>query len=107
VDAVLDLVGGDTQTRSFQVLRRGGKLISAVSQPDQELAKSLGVDATFFLVDVTTRHLTEIAGLIDSGALRTRVGAVLPFADAREAHLMLEGIRRPPKGKIVLAVTSK
>jgi NADPH:quinone reductase-like Zn-dependent oxidoreductase len=107
VDAVLDLVGGDTQTRSFQVLRRGGKLISAVSRPDQELAKSLGVDATFFLVNVTTRHLTEIAGLIDSSALRTRVGAVLPFADAREAHLMLEGIRRPPKGKIVLAVTAK
>jgi NADPH:quinone reductase-like Zn-dependent oxidoreductase len=105
VDAVLDLVGGDTQTRSFQALRRGGKLISAVSQPDQELAKNLGVDATFFLVNVTTRRLTEIAGLIERGALRTRVGAVLPFADAREAHLMLEGIRLPPKGKIVLAVT--
>src|SRR5438094_805622 len=28
-DAVIDLVGGDTQKRSFQVLRRGGKLISA------------------------------------------------------------------------------
>ena len=27
VDAVIDLVGGDTQTRSFQVLRRGGKLM--------------------------------------------------------------------------------
>jgi NADPH:quinone reductase-like Zn-dependent oxidoreductase len=107
VDAVLDLVGGDTQKRSFRVLRRGGKLISAVSQPDQELAKSYGVDATFFLVNVTTRHLTEIAGLIDSGALRTRVGAVLPLADAREAHLMLEGIRRPPKGKIVLAPEPK
>jgi NADPH:quinone reductase-like Zn-dependent oxidoreductase len=107
VDAVLDLVGGDTQTRSFQALRRGGKLISAVSQPDQELANIHGVDATFFLVNVTTRHLTEIAKLIDGGALRTRVGAVLPFADAREAHLMLEGIRRPPKGKIVLAVTAK
>jgi NADPH:quinone reductase-like Zn-dependent oxidoreductase len=107
VDAVLDLVGGDTQTRSFQVLRRGGKLISAVSQPDQELARSHGVDATFFLVNVTTEHLTAIADLIDSGALRMRVGAVLPFADALEAHLMLEGIRRPPKGKIVLAVTAK
>jgi NADPH:quinone reductase-like Zn-dependent oxidoreductase len=104
VDAVLDLVGGDTQTRSFQVLRRGGKLISAVSQPDQELANIYGVDATFFLVKVTTRHLTEIAHLIDSGALRTRVGAVLPLADAREAHLMLEGMRSRPKGKIVLSV---
>src|ERR1700709_309669 len=30
-DAVLDLVGGETLTRSFQVLRRGGRLISAVS----------------------------------------------------------------------------
>ncbi|MET0529164.1 MAG: NADP-dependent oxidoreductase [Microvirga sp.] len=105
VDAVLDLVGGETQQRSFAVLRRGGKLISAVSQPDQDLAKSHGVDATFFLVNVTTRDLTEIAGLIDSGDLRTRVGNVMPLADAREAHLMLEGMRPASKGKIVLAVS--
>jgi NADPH:quinone reductase-like Zn-dependent oxidoreductase len=107
VDAVLDLVGGDTQQRSFRVLRQGGKLVSAVSQPDQDLAKSLGVDAAFFLVNVTTRRLTEIAGLIDSGELRTRVGTVIPLADAREAHLMLEGIRLVPKGKIVLAVDTR
>jgi NADPH:quinone reductase-like Zn-dependent oxidoreductase len=48
VDAVLDLVGGETQKRSLQVLRRGGKLISAVSHSEQDLAKSHGVDATFF-----------------------------------------------------------
>ena len=34
-DAVLDFVGGETQTRSFGVLRQGGRLISAVSEPDQ------------------------------------------------------------------------
>jgi len=104
VDAVLDLVGGETQQRSFGVLRRGGKLISAVSQPDQNLAKSHGVDAAFFLVKVTTRALTEIAGLIYTGELRVRVGAVIPLADAREAHLMLDGLQPGPKGKIVLAV---
>ena len=104
VDAVLDLVGGETQTRSFQVLRRGGKLISAVSSPDQDLARQHGVDATFFLVNVTTRQLTEIAELIDRKELRTRVGKVLPVADAREAHLVLEGRRSPQPGKIVLAV---
>jgi NADPH:quinone reductase-like Zn-dependent oxidoreductase len=104
VDAVLDLVGGETQKRSFQVLRRGGKLISAVSPPDQELAKSHGVDATFFLVRVTSRHLTDIAGLIDNGELRTRVGTVLPLAAAREAHFILEGRRPPSKGKIVLTL---
>ena len=48
--------------------------------------------------------LAEIVGLIDDGKLRTRVGAVLPLADAREAHLMLEGLRPQPKGKIVLTI---
>jgi NADPH:quinone reductase-like Zn-dependent oxidoreductase len=103
-DAVIDLVGGDTQRRSFQVLRRGGRLISAVSDPDEDLAQRHGVEAAFFLVKVTTQDLAQIASLIDAGNLRTRVGAVLRLADAREAHFMLEGVRPRPKGKIVLAV---
>jgi NADPH:quinone reductase-like Zn-dependent oxidoreductase len=103
-DAVIDLVGGETQTRSFQVLRRGGKLISAVSPPDQAIAQSHGVEATFFLVNVTSHHLARIATLLDGGELRTRVGAVLPLKDASEAHLMLDHLRPQPKGKIVLAV---
>ncbi|WP_454634051.1 NADP-dependent oxidoreductase [Bradyrhizobium cenepequi] len=105
-DAVLDLVGGETQIRSFQVLRPGGKLISAVSQPDQDRAKHYGVTAAFFLVEVTTERLRELADLIDRGGLKTRVGAVLPFAAARDAHMMLEGQRQPPKGKIILDVGS-
>jgi NADPH:quinone reductase-like Zn-dependent oxidoreductase len=104
VDAVIDLVGGETQERSFQVLRRGGKLISAVSRPDQHLAERHGVEAAFFLVNVTSQYLAEIARLVDAGELKTRVGAVLPLADAREAHSMLEGERPRPKGKIVLTV---
>jgi NADPH:quinone reductase-like Zn-dependent oxidoreductase len=103
-DAVLDLVGGETQTRSFQVLRPGGKLISAVSQPDQDRPKHHGITAAFFLVEVTTERLRRIAELIDRGELKTRVGAVLPLADARDAHMMLEGRRPPPRGKIILNV---
>ena len=103
-DAVLDLVGGETLTRSFQVLRPGGKLISAVSQPDQDRAKHHGVNATFFLVEVTTERLCRIAEFIDRGELKTRVGAIFALADAREAHMMLEGRRPLPKGKIVLDV---
>jgi NADPH:quinone reductase-like Zn-dependent oxidoreductase len=103
-DAVIDLVGGETQTRSFQVLRHGGKLISAVSQPDQDIAQRHGVEAAFFLVNVTSRHLAQMAALLDGGELRTHIGAVLPLAEASEAHLMLEHLRLQPKGKIVLAV---
>ena len=103
-DAVIDLVGGETQMRSFQVLRPGGKLISTVSQPDQDRAKHHGVTAAFFLVDVTTDRLRKIAELIDRGELKTHVGAVLPLAYARDAHMMLEGRRPPPRGKIILNV---
>lgn len=106
IDAVIDLIGGETQERSFRVLRRGGKLISAVSGPDQTIAKRHGVEASFFLVDVKTKYLAAIADLIDDGKLRTRVGAVLPLRNAREAHLMLEGALPRPKGKIVLAVSA-
>jgi NADPH:quinone reductase-like Zn-dependent oxidoreductase len=103
-DAVLDLVGGDTQTRSFQILRRGGRLISTVSEPDQDQAKQHGVSAAFFLVDVTTERLRKLATLFDRGELKTRVGTILAFADAKEAHLMLDGRRAHQNGKIVLSV---
>jgi NADPH:quinone reductase-like Zn-dependent oxidoreductase len=106
VDAVIDLVGGEVQQRSFQVLRRGGRLISAVSAPDQSLAQSLGVEAAFFLVQVTSQRLSEIARLIEGGKLKTNVGAVLSLTDAREAHLMLEHLRPQPQGKIVLTAAS-
>src|SRR6476646_484219 len=36
VDVVFDLVGGDTQKRSFLVLKEGGHLVSAVQQVSQE-----------------------------------------------------------------------
>ena len=104
VDAVIDLVGGETQTRSFAALRRGGRLVSAVSEPDQALAKQTGVAAGFFLVDVTTDRLRRIAALLEEGTLRVTVGAVLPLAGARTAHDMLEGQRPHPRGKIVLQI---
>lgn len=102
-DAVIDLVGGETQKRSFQVMRRGGKLISTVSQPDQAIARQYGVEATFFLVKVTTEELTGIATLIDEGKLRVGPSVVLPLAEATQAHRMLEGQQPRPKGKIILA----
>ena len=103
-DTVIDLVGGDTQARSFAVLKRGGLLVSTVSQPDQALAERYGVRALFFLVEVTTMHLTRIAEMIDAGEITVNIGAVLPFTHAKAAHEMLEGYRPHPRGKIILNV---
>lgn len=103
IDVVLDMIGGETQDRSVAVLKPGGVLVSAVSEPDQQKAAQRGVRALFFLVEVSTRRLEQIAALIEAGELHTRVGDVLPLADVRIAHEMLAG--RPHKrGKIVLTV---
>jgi NADPH:quinone reductase-like Zn-dependent oxidoreductase len=104
LDAVVDLVGGELQARSFSVLKPNGVLISAVSEPDQDAAKRHGVTARFFLVEVTTRRLEAIAAKLEAGELRTNVGVVLPLAAVRDAHEMLDGVRQRPHGKIVLRV---
>ncbi len=102
VDVVIDLVGGDVQRRSLSVLKPGAILVSAVSKPDEGEAKRRGVRAEFILVDVTTAALTRIAGMVDAGEIATSVGAVLPLAELRTAHEMMEGMRTRPRGKIVL-----
>jgi NADPH:quinone reductase-like Zn-dependent oxidoreductase len=103
IDVVLDTIGGETQDRSFAVLKPGGVLVSVVVAPDQQKAAHHRVRALFFLVDVTSRRLEQIASLIEAGELSTSVGDVLPLSAARVAHEMLAG--KPHKrGKIVLAI---
>jgi NADPH:quinone reductase-like Zn-dependent oxidoreductase len=104
VDVVLDFVGGEAQRRSFGVLRSGGRLISAVSDPNQTLAQQHGVTAGFFLVEVTTERLSSLTALIGSGHLSANIGTVLPLAEARAAHEILEATRARTRGKIVLRV---
>jgi NADPH:quinone reductase-like Zn-dependent oxidoreductase len=104
VDVVIDTVGRDTQERSFYALKPGGTLVSSVSRPSADLARQHAVSARFILVDVNTHTLTKIAEQIDAGSLKTRVGPVLPLAEARAAHEMLEGLRLRAPGKIVLRV---
>jgi NADPH:quinone reductase-like Zn-dependent oxidoreductase len=102
-DAVIDTVGGNSQAALFPLLKPGGALVSSVSQPDPALAKDYRALPIFFLVRVDARTLTTISALLDSGQLKARVGTVLPLAQARRAHEMLEGALSSPGGKIVLA----
>ena len=105
VDVVLDTVGGDTQQRSFRVLKPGGVLVSSVSPVPQETQKRYGIRAAFFYVDVTTARLNQITELFDSGKLVTEVGTVLPLEEARVAHEMLAGAPHK-RGKIVLSLSA-
>ncbi len=103
IDVVIDTIGGETQDRSFGVLKSGGTLVSSVSEPDREKAARQGIRGVFFLASVTSAGLTRIAEMIDAGRLVTNVGEVLLLSEARLAHEMLAG-KPHRRGKIVLAV---
>jgi NADPH:quinone reductase-like Zn-dependent oxidoreductase len=101
-DTVIDTVGGKGQRDLFFLVRKGGILISSVSAPDVQLAQQCGFEAKFILVDVNTKDLEAVADLLDARQIAVRVGQVLPLAQARRAHEMLEGLRPLPAGKVVL-----
>ncbi len=102
VDLVIDLIGGDTQDRSYQILKRGGRLISTVQEPDQAKAEAAGVTAQRFMTQPNGRQLAEIAELIDSTLVQVTVVKVFTLGLASEAHRMLE--KSHPHGKIVLEI---
>ena len=61
IDIVLDPIGGDTQERSWQVLKKGGVLLSIVQPPSAEKAKELGVRAAFVASHPNGAEFAEIA----------------------------------------------
>ncbi|MFF5086659.1 zinc-binding dehydrogenase [Streptomyces niveus] len=112
VDVVLDTVGGDTLSRSPEILADRGRVVSIVDIADpQNLLAAWGVNATYHFVFVSPGRakLDALARLVDQGKLRPVIGAVLPLADVAQAHTLLEGGstgegRRRPRGKIAVAV---
>jgi NADPH:quinone reductase-like Zn-dependent oxidoreductase len=102
VDVVLDTVGGETQARSFGVLKKGGILISIVGRPSEDKAKESSVRAAGILVHVDTGELAQIGDLLDQGKIKPVVTHVFPLADAAKAHEQSE--TRHTRGKIVLEV---
>ncbi|HEY3860337.1 MAG TPA: NADP-dependent oxidoreductase [Verrucomicrobiae bacterium] len=102
VDVVLDLVGGETQERSWNVLKTGGHLVSTVETPSREKAFRRGVDARKMTTQTRSDDLILMADLITNGEIKVMVDRTLPLSRASEA---LEMIRcGHTRGKIVLAV---
>jgi NADPH:quinone reductase-like Zn-dependent oxidoreductase len=113
VDVVLDLVGGETQKRSFRVLKEGGYLVAA-SQPvaPEEIAR-YRVSAAMMRLAPSADGLGRIARLLEERAIRPNVATVYALTDAAEAWKDLAGNHVPggagaagrrPHGKLVLRV---
>lgn len=105
VDVVLDTIGGDYGPRSLRTLRPGGIVVSLASPAEArlaDLARPLGLRATFMIVEADQSGMRELATLVERGLLRPEIDTVLPLQDAAGAHELAD--RRRTTGKIVLTV---
>ena len=103
VDVVLDTVGGDTQQRSWSVLKPGGILVSTIQPPLEETALAHGVRQQMVTSPPPIGAvLTEVATLVDAGNIKPEISSILPLEAASQAHELIEG--RHTRGKIVLQV---
>ncbi|GAA2808387.1 NADP-dependent oxidoreductase [Kitasatospora paracochleata] len=105
LDVVFDTVGGETQDRSFAVLKPGGTLVSIVPIADVEAKKAAwNVRAGAFFMRPDGAQLARIAQLVTTGELRPIVQHVFPLDAAVDALLQVE--RGGARGKTVIAVAS-
>jgi NADPH:quinone reductase-like Zn-dependent oxidoreductase len=103
VDVVLDTIGGETQERSWNVLKPGGTLVSLVQPPSETSAAAHQAHGLLMRENARrTDQLAQIAELVVSGKIKVNVETVLPLREARKAQELSQGGHT--RGKIVLAI---
>jgi NADPH:quinone reductase-like Zn-dependent oxidoreductase len=102
VDAVLDLIGGETAARSYAVVKKGGVMVSTLGAADPELAARAGIRSANVAMKRSATDLLELAGLVERGDVKPRMGEVFPLRQAREAQDVSQQGRA--KGKILLKI---
>ncbi len=102
VDMVFDTLGGETQTRSWKVLKKGGILVSSVGQPPADQATKFGVRGVGIFAQTKPEQLEQLGALVDAGKLKITVSSVLPLSNARKAHDQSQS--NHGRGKIILHI---
>lgn len=102
VDAVVDLVGGETLTRSYAVVKKGGTLVTTAGQIDDAAAKRAGIRATRMLVERNSADLAQLASWVVKGTVKPRVAKTMSLSDAKKAQEL--GESGGTHGKVILKV---
>jgi NADPH:quinone reductase-like Zn-dependent oxidoreductase len=95
VDALLDLVGGETLARSYSIVKRGGIIVTFNQPPDFEECEKRGIQGFFVQTKVTTKGLDDFASRVTSGS-------VVPLVDHTETLWNPEAIwTKRPSGSAI------
>ncbi|WP_407176125.1 NADP-dependent oxidoreductase [Bradyrhizobium sp. STM 3562] len=102
LDMVFDLIDGETRERSWQLLKKGGVLVSTLTEASQEKARERGVRALRYTVEANGDELAEIAALIEAGKVKPHVQKTFPLDAAADAMGSVE--QGHSVGKVVLSL---
>lgn len=106
VDVVLDPIGGETLTRSYNIVRKGGIILELVGgKVDRAELEKRGIRAAGIWVKPNARDLIDIAQLIDAGKIRPIVTQVLPLGEAIAAEK--QAATHHTRGKVVLRIADE
>jgi NADPH:quinone reductase-like Zn-dependent oxidoreductase len=102
VDAVFETVGGDVATRSFAVLKPGGRAAFIASGPKAPVPERTDVTSLRPAVGRDRPHLERIAALQQAGVIRVPEVKVYKLSEAAETHRLSEAMH--VRGKLVFKV---
>lgn len=126
-DVVLDTQGGHILEKSFNVLKRGGRIVSISGPPDRNLAEAInanwllkciipllswsirhkakkrGITYSFLFMQPNGQQLSEISKLVESGKINPIVDKTYELSEIKDAFQYVNTGRA--KGKVVLKIT--
>jgi len=102
LDMVFDLIDGETRDRSWGLIKRGGILVSTLTEPSQEKARGHGVRALRYTVEADGTELAEIVELVSAGKVKPHVQKAFRLEEAAQAMGVVE--QGGSVGKVVLAL---
>src|ERR1700744_5197417 len=84
LDMVFDLIDGETRERSWKLLKRGGILVSTLTDPSQDTAKRYGVRALRYTVEADGAELGEIVDLVVAGKVKPHIQRTYALEEAAQ-----------------------
>ena len=126
-DVVLDTQGGNILEKSFNVLKRGGRIVSISGPPDRNLAEAInanwllkciipllswsirhkakkrGITYSFLFMQPNGQQLSKISKLVESGKINPIVDKTYELSEIKDAFQYVNTGRA--KGKVVLKIT--
>jgi NADPH:quinone reductase-like Zn-dependent oxidoreductase len=121
IDIVFDTLGQNYSLESFEVIKKGGQVVSIVGPLDEATAKIFGMTDyklpeeltkacreknaayKFIFMHPNGVHLNEIKSMIEDEKIKPIIDKVYPFSESIEAFIHLASGRA--KGKIVIKIS--